>query len=337
VKGGALAPAPTAGLQVPGRGGWPPEVAGYLARCCFPEPGTEVVCATSGGPDSLALLALAVAAGCRAHALHVDHGLRPSSSSEAEVARRGAERLGASFEVVRVEVAPGPDLEARARLARYRALPEGALVGHTSDDQAETLLLNMMRGAGLDGLAGMRPSQGGLRGVRRPILGLRRHETASLVRSLGLEAVSDPSNDEARFRRNRVRHELLPLLAEISGRDPVPLLCRTAALLAEDASLLAALSAELDPTDASALRSAPKPIALRALRGWLRREAGEERHPPSLAELERAWGVVTGAVRACELAGGARLSRSKGRLRLEGAPGNSSLGNGAWPRGHGLS
>jgi tRNA(Ile)-lysidine synthase len=297
---------------------WPPGLAGLLARCTFPEPGTEVVCATSGGPDSLALLALAIAAGCKAHALHVDHGLRPTSSEEAEVARRGAERLGASFEVVKVQVAPGPDLEARSRLARYRVLPEGTLVAHTADDQAETLLINLMRGAGLDGLAGMRPCDGGLRRVRRPILGLRRSETASLVRSLGLEVVSDPSNSEMRFWRNRVRHELLPLLAEISGRDPVPVLCRTAALLADDASLLASLSAGIDPTDARRLQASPRPLALRALRQWLRQGSGEERHPPSLAELERAWAVVTGAARACELAGGARLSRSGGRLRLEG-------------------
>ena len=302
-------------------GGCPPEAAllppeaGLLGRCSFPSAGQAVVCAVSGGPDSLAMLGLASAAGCRVHAVHVDHGLRSHGREEAGLVARAAQRFGATFESVQVRVPSGADLEARARRARYEALPEGVLVGHTADDQAETFLLNLMRGAGIDGLSGMRASGGGLRKARRPILALRRSETALLVRSWGVEVFRDPSNNDLRFRRNRVRHEVLPLLAEVAGRDPVPLICRTAALLGEDADLLAALSEGLEPTDTAALRSAPKPLAKRALRAWLAEGQGDERHPPSAADVDRAWAVVTGEVVACEITGGRRVSRHRGRLR----------------------
>jgi tRNA(Ile)-lysidine synthase len=280
------------------------------------------------------MLALAVAAGCRAHAVHVDHGLRPTGPQEASTVQAAALALGATFEALAVEVAPGPGLEARARQARYEVLPRGTLVGHTADDQAETLLLNLIRGAGLDGLSAMRAVGGGPRQVRRPILKLRRQETAALVESLGLDVVRDPSNHEPRFRRNRVRHELLPLLAAVAERDPVPLLARTAAVLAEDAELLANMASDLDPADTRALRAAPKALASRALRRWLRQEEGREHHPPSFGELERVWAVVNGEVVACELSGGRRLSRRGGRLRLEGGPTGRVGGTGVRWRCH---
>jgi tRNA(Ile)-lysidine synthase len=298
---------------------WPAGIEELLERCSFPGRGEPAVCAVSGGTDSLAMLALAVAAGCSARALHVDHGLRPGGPEEAAVVEAGANALGATFEALSVRVEQGPDLEARARRARYEVLPEGTMVGHTADDQAETLLLNLMRGAGLDGLRGMRATAGGLRKVRRPILALRRSETAALVTALGLQMINDPSNAEARFRRNRARHEILPLLADVAGRDPVPLLARTSALLADDAELLDLLARDLDPTDARALAAAPRPLASRALRMWLREEEGPERHPPSSDDIERAWTVVTGRAVACEVSGGRRLSRSAGRLRLDGS------------------
>ncbi|HUC14551.1 MAG TPA: tRNA lysidine(34) synthetase TilS [Acidimicrobiales bacterium] len=298
---------------------WPAGVEGLLERCSFPGKGAPVVCAVSGGPDSVAMLALAVAAGCSAHAVHVDHGLRAGSREEAAVVEAAANTLGATFEALSVRVGPGPDLEARARQARYGVLPEGTMVGHTADDQAETLLLNLMRGAGLDGLRGMRATSGGLRKAQRPILALRRSETLAFVTALGFPTVTDPSNAEGRFRRNRARHEVLPLLADVAGRDLVPVLARTAALLAEDAELLDLLARDLDPTDARGLAAAPRPLANRALRTWLREDEGPERHPPSSEDLERAWAVVTGRAVACELSGGRRLSRSAGRLRLDGS------------------
>jgi hypoxanthine phosphoribosyltransferase len=265
----------------------------------------------SGGPDSLALLVLACAAGCTVTAVHVDHGLRPGSAAEAEVVRGAAGRLGAAFRGVTVPVAPGPNLEARARAARYAALPAGVLTGHTADDQAETVLLNLLRGAGLDGLGGMAPG-------RRPLLRLRRAETHALCAALGLDPVRDPSNDDPAFRRNRVRHELLPLLAEVAARDVVPVLGRQADLLRDDAALLDELAAALDPADARALAAAPVALARRAVRAWLRTACGgPEQHPPDAAGVDRVLAVARGDAVACEVGGGWRVARTRNRLRVE--------------------
>src|SRR5262245_18219618 len=281
-------------------------IAALLARCDFPPAPTAVTCAVSGGADSLALLVLAVEAGCRATAVHVDHGLRPGSADEAEVVRAAADRWGAEFRGVRAPVEPGSNLEARARAARYAALPAGALTGHTADDQAETMMLNLLRGAGLDGLAGMDPAT-------RPIRRLRRHETRALCAALGLDPVADPSNDDPAIRRNRVRHELVPLLDAIAARDVTPVIARQADLARADAALLDELAAALDPTDARALAAAPRPLARRAVRRWLSTE-----HPPDLATVERVLAVARGEAKATDAGEGRRVSRSQGRLRLEG-------------------
>src|SRR5205085_9876433 len=116
----------------------------------------------------------------------------------------------------------------------------GVLAGRTADDQAETVLLDLMWGAGLGGLAGMGPTG-------HPILGLRRSETRDLCRSLGLAWVEDPSNADPAHRRNRVRAELLPLLEDIAGRDVVPVLARQAGVLRTEAEVLDGLAAALDP------------------------------------------------------------------------------------------
>jgi hypoxanthine phosphoribosyltransferase len=276
-----------------------------------------VACAVSGGADSLALLVLATAAGCAVTAVHVDHGLRPGSEAEAEVVASAAARFGARFESHRVTVAPGPNLEARARAARFGVLPGDVATGHTMDDQAETILVNLLRGAGADGLAGMEP------GARHPILGLRRHETHALCAVVGLVPVCDESNDDPAFVRNRIRHELLPLCAAVAGRDPVPLLARQAGVLRDEVALLDSLAAERlpDPADARAVAAAPRPLARRALRRWLR-EAGDDGHPPSLAEVDRTLAVAAGTAVGTELTGGRRVRRTGGRLRVE--PGRRS-------------
>ena len=283
-----------------------------LSRCTFPPEGAPLACAVSGGADSLALLVLAAAAGCAVTAIHVDHGLRAGSGAEAEVVSAAAARFGARFESYRVTVAPGPNLEARARAARFAVLPDDVATGHTMDDQAETILVNLLRGAGADGLAGMEP------GPRHPILGLRRRETHALCAAAGLEPVRDESNDDPAFVRNRIRHELLPLCAQVAGRDPVPLLARQAGVLRDEVALLDSLAAKLlpDPTDARAVAAAERPLARRAVRRWLR-EVGEGEHPPSLAEVDRTLAVAGGAVVGTELTGGRRVRRTGGRLRVE--------------------
>jgi tRNA(Ile)-lysidine synthase len=271
-----------------------------------------VIAGVSGGADSLALLVLASSAGCDVTAVHVDHGLRPGSADEAAVVAAAAERYGAAFRSERVTVADGPDLEARARAARWAVLGPEACTGHTLDDRAETVVLNLLRGAGTTGLGALRP------GPRHPILALRRSETRALCGAEGLTPVEDPSNDDPRFLRNRVRHEVLPLLADVAGRDVVAVLARQAALLADDADLVAALAAEVDVTDARALAAAPIALARAAVRAWLRPTAGGQ--PPSAAAVERVLAVARGDVVACEVAGGWRVQRSAGVLTLVGPP-----------------
>ncbi|MET0727223.1 MAG: tRNA lysidine(34) synthetase TilS [Acidimicrobiales bacterium] len=266
-----------------------------------------MTCAVSGGADSIALLVLAVAAGGDVTAVHVDHGLRPGSDREADLVAAASARFGAAFRAERVLVAPGPNIEARARTARYGVLPPEVLTGHTADDQAETVLLNLLRGAGLDGLTGFRPEQ-------RPIRRLRRTDTQALCVTLGLEPLVDPSNDDPAFRRNRVRHELLPLLDAIAQRDTAGILARQADLLRADGAHLEALAAVVDPTDARTLADAPEPLARRAVRAWLR--SGPERHPPDAATVERVLAVARGEAVATDVGGGRSVRRSRGRLHL---------------------
>jgi tRNA(Ile)-lysidine synthase len=287
-------------------GGAGVELTDLVARCRFPPPGTAVNCAVSGGGDSLALLVLAVSAGCVPTAIHVDHGLRIGSAAEAEVVAAAAARFGAGFRSVQAAVTPGPNLEARAREVRYGVLPRDVLTGHTADDQAETVLLNLLRGAGTAGLAGMRRD-------RRPLLDLRRRETAALCAELGLSPVADPTNTSPAWRRNRVRHELLGLLDDIAERDVVPVLARQADLLRDDEDLLDELAAAIDVTDARALAAAPRPLSRRAVRRWLAVD-----HPPDAATVERVLAVADGASRACDVGLGRRVERHAMRLRLVG-------------------
>lgn len=286
-------------------------LADLRARCTLPAAG-PVTCGVSGGPDSLALLALAVDAGLDVTAVHVDHGLRPGSGDDAAVVAAAAERFGARFRAERVEVAAGPDLEARARAARLAVLGPDALLGHTADDQAETVLLALLRGAGLDGIAAMDARC-------HPMLRLRRTDTHALCRELGLEPVLDPSNADPRFRRNRVRHEVLPLLHDVAERDVVPLLCRLAELARADAAVLDELAAPLDPTWAPALAAAPRPLAARAVRRWLRPQLGG--HPPGHAAVDRVLAVARGEATAADVARGVRVRRSQQRLTAGPAAG----------------
>jgi tRNA(Ile)-lysidine synthase len=264
-----------------------------------------VTCAVSGGPDSAALVALATHAGCRVTAVHVDHGLRDGSAAEADIVERLAARLGAGFRSVAVHIGDGPNLEARARAARYAALPPDVLTGHTADDQAETLLVNMLRGAGTSGLAGMRP------GWRRPLLALRRSDTEAVCEALGLEVVRDPSNADPRHLRNRVRHELRPLLDDLARRDLVPVLVRQAGLARDEADLLDELAGALDPSDAKALAAAPTALARRAVRRWI---GGE--HPPDAATVERVLAVARGEAVGTDVGGGRRVTRRHQTLSL---------------------
>jgi tRNA(Ile)-lysidine synthase len=276
-----------------------------LTRCNFPSPGSKIDCAVSGGKDSMAMLLLAVLNDCEVTAFHVDHSLRQGSDLEAHIVAQLAGQLGASFVSKTVKVEPGANLEARARDARFAVLPEAVATGHTADDQAETLMINLLRGAGLQGLAGMRPSHS------HPILNLRRSETELLCRELAVECVVDPTNLELKFLRNQVRQKLLPLMNEVSQRDIAQILARQADLFRDDSDFLDTLAREIDPTDAKSLRTAPIALARRAVRIWL-----TEKYPPDAATVERVLDVARGATTACEIGMNREVRRSNQRLQI---------------------
>ena len=252
-------------------------------------------------------MALAVASDHDVTAVHVHHGLRDSADHDATAAEAIATQLGVVFRVEQAELTDGPNLEARARESRHRLLGSDALFGHTADDQAETMLLALLRGAGATGLAAIRP------GHAHPILALRRSETHALCGALDLEPVIDPTNTDPRFRRNRVRSELLPLLDAIGDRDTVPLATRTSDLLRDDDDLLNHLAEAIDPTEALALATAPLPLARRSVRRWLTRDG----YPPDAAAVARVLAVAAGFATACEVAGVGRIRRSNQRLRID--------------------
>lgn len=279
--------------------------ADLQARCAFPTGNEPVHCAVSGGADSTALAILAVRAGLRPVLWHVDHGLRDGGDAEAAAVVALAHSLGASAECRRVHVAHGPNLEARARAARYEALPDGVLTGHTLDDQAETVMINLLRGAGVTGLTGIK------RPATRPLLGIRRSETRALCAQVGVAVLDDPMNGDARFLRARVRAEVLPLLDDVSGRDVAAVLARQAELMRDDDALLDELAVFIDPTDAVALRDAPVALARRAIRAWL-----ADPYPPDAACVERVLEVARGERAACDVGGSREVRRSKNRLSI---------------------
>ncbi|SKC00444.1 tRNA(Ile)-lysidine synthase [Arthrobacter sp. 49Tsu3.1M3] len=222
-----------------------------LAGAGYPD---RVLVACSGGPDSLALAAVAAYFGRRGHvdghpvsvgAVVVDHQLQPGSAGVAATTARTLEELGLSPVTVRtVDVASsGAGPEAAARDARHAALEAAAdeagataiLLGHTLDDQAEQVLLGLARGSGTRSLAGMRPARGRL---LRPFLGLRRADTLEICRVEDLEPWHDPSNTDPVYARSRTRVEVLPLLEDKLGPGVAESLARTAAILQLDADYL---------------------------------------------------------------------------------------------------
>lgn len=229
-----------------------------VADALAPVPyGAGVLLALSGGPDSTALAHLVTEArpDLASAVGHVRHGLR-DDRHDAKVAASHATALGLRYHEREVTVrASGEGVEAAARDARYAALAKIAraerlswvLMGHTADDQAETVLLNIARGTGIRGLAGMSPVrtlEGDLR-IGRPLLRLRRDDVRAFVEGEGLDAVSDPTNRDPDQRRRRAREELLPALARLSGGpgDPVGVLTRLADLAADDAEALDRIAA----------------------------------------------------------------------------------------------
>ncbi|MHB8419367.1 MAG: tRNA lysidine(34) synthetase TilS [Myxococcales bacterium] len=317
-----------------------------------------VVAAASGGADSAALAAVLGRVGSRlgleVHLAHVDHRMRASSVEDAAVARRLAEKLGLPFHLREVQVGAEGGPEASARRARYAALGElarelsaGAVaVGHTRTDQAETVLLRLLRGAGARGLAAMaaeRPLGDGVRLVR-PLLGFSREEVRGYAASLGLPTHEDPTNADPRFRRNALRRlwpALLALSPQIERR-----LAQLASLSRDDeqalddlaAAALETLAGRTVELRAASLAALPRAVSRRVLRRLARRASPGAQ--PSAAQIDRMLALVSRkAPGRAHVAGDLEASLGRGVFRLEPrlrelppAPFSVSIaGEGRWP------
>ncbi|TDB79231.1 tRNA lysidine(34) synthetase TilS [Micromonospora sp. KC721] len=298
-----------------------------------------VLVACSGGADSLALAAavafVASRAGRPAGLVTVDHGLQAGSAGRAAAVARWAVEAGLDpVEAVPVTVAGRPGgPEAAARDARYQALAAAArrhraaalLLGHTRDDQAETVLLALARGAGPRGLAGM-PARRDLDGVPllRPLLDVTREQTRAACAALGLTPWQDPHNTDPSYARARVRADVLPVLVGALGEGVLDNLARTARLVAADTAALdeladAALAAARVGTEgalsAGALAALPRAVRTRVLHAWARElgaspAALSHRHVAALDALVTDWHGQG----ATALPGGMRVARRDGRL-----------------------
>lgn len=265
--------------------------------------GEDVLVACSGGADSLALAhgvrLAAQRTGFGARAVVIDHGLQDGSAAHAEAVAAGLDQAGLPAQVVAVRVdSDGSGPEAAAREARYRALsgarrpPEVCYLGHTRDDQAETVLLGLARGSGLRSLAGMPASRDGF---ARPLLDLSRAATRECCRELGVAWWDDPHNTERRFTRVRVREAVLPVLERELGPGVADALVRTAALAREDADALDELAAAVatpEKLPCAALEQLPAALRQRVLRRWLLTRGAAEvnrGHTLAVAELVTGW------------------------------------------------
>ena len=303
------------------------------------EPGDTVVVACSGGADSLALLAATVFEGAGASwqvvGATIDHGLQGGSAGNADRIAAQMRELGVAESVTaRVSVqAPGLGPEAAAREARYAVLAEIAerfsaravLLGHTLDDQAETVLLGLTRGSGGRALAGMRRA---FEVYRRPLLDVTRADTETACLTEGIEFWTDPHNSDDRYTRVRVRTKVLPVLEDELGPGVADNLARTADLLRADTSYLDDVATERleevregDALSVARLAVLPDAIRTRVLR-MAALEAGAHGadlfavHVTQMDRLVTAWH----GQKWVDLPGHLRVRRHEGLLRFEHAP-----------------
>lgn len=290
-------------------------------------PHRPVLVACSGGADSVALAAglafVAAGTGRPAGLVTIDHGLQPDSAAQAARVVELGHRLGlAPACQLRVEVGGIGGPEAAARTARYAALDglDGLiLLGHTADDQAETVLLGLGRGSGPRSIAGMRPIDGR---YLRPLLGLRRADTEASCAALELPYWRDPHNADPRFQRARLRTEVLPLLEDVLQGGVAGALARTAEQLQDDLAALDELAGRLlaaarsgDALLVEPLAGQPRAILARVLKRWAEGAGADpvsSVHVRQLVALVSDWHGQLGV----DLPGGRRAIRSAGRLRL---------------------
>lgn len=301
-------------------------------------PDSDVAVAVSGGADSLALAAatsyVAARRGLTVHGLIVDHQLQAGSADVAAAACKQLHGLGIDdVRVLTVTVTGRGGPEAAARKARYTALRSAGfplvLLGHTLDDQAETVLLGLGRGSGPRSVAGMRDLDPPW---ARPFLSVPRVTTVAACEVLGLTVWDDPHNVDPAYTRVRLRREVLPLLEDVLQGGVAPALARTAAQLRDDTEALDTLSARLleaalaeGELDAAVLAAEPPALRRRALRRWLL-DAGvpelTDAHLRSVDALISGW-RGQGAV---WLPGNFAAERARGRLRVTACPERSGRG-----------
>jgi tRNA(Ile)-lysidine synthase len=304
-----------------------PEVAAVRSAVRAVLAGQRVLVACSGGADSLALAAAtafeASRAGVPAGLVTVDHGLQYGSAERAaHVAALGYELGLDPVEVIRVDVGTSGGPEAAARTARYVALEAAGaaldahvLLGHTLDDQAETVLLGLGRGSGPRSIVGMAEVDGR---YLRPFLGLRRAATEAACAALGLQPWDDPHNSDTSFQRVRLRREVLPLLEDVLQGGVAEALARTGDLLRDDLEALDtwASSAARDHSgvlDIASLVHLPRAVRTRVLRAWATSAGASPLSAERTAALEAlvtAW-HGQGPV---DLPGGVAVRRASGRL-----------------------
>jgi tRNA(Ile)-lysidine synthase len=289
------------------------------------ETNDRVVIGCSGGTDSVGLVALAAHAGRDAVVVYIDHGLRSDSAADFAVVRAAAQRFGMAAVMIAIELSSdSSNLEARARDARFGALEtfrrdadaQAVWLGHTMDDQAETVLLAMLRGSGLAGMSGMAPQRGA---IQRPLLGLRRGELQAVCHECKLTTLEDPMNFDPRFRRVWVRRELLPSLNAHAERDLAPVLARQAQIVRADHEYLERLAADVlrdagSQLRVETLRLLDAVIARRVLRQFI----GEP--PIGGKHVEAALAVVYGDRVSVELPNRRTLRRSGGILFVDATP-----------------
>jgi tRNA(Ile)-lysidine synthase len=290
---------------------------------------TSLLVACSGGADSLALAAAAWHVASRsarpAAALVVDHRLQPGSGDVAAAAARQLRGMGYDdTSIVPVEVAAGGGPEGAARDARYAVLRSAAaatgatvLLGHTRDDQAETVLLGLARGSGVRSLSGMAARTGQL---LRPLLSVPRASTERACAELGLLPWQDPQNADERIARARVRRQALPALEAALGPGVAAALARTAALARADADYLDRLAEAADPgtrvVECAALAVLAAPVRSRVLLRWLRRCGARNVSQVQVAAVEAL--VTQWHGQGPVALAGHTVCRVAGRLRLDG-------------------
>jgi tRNA(Ile)-lysidine synthase len=301
------------------------------------EAGDVVLVAVSGGADSLSLayavLKEATPLAITPVAITIDHQLQENSAAQAEKVSKQLKEMG--YENVlteKVVVTTESGLEAGARSARYQALnssaeKEGAVkifLGHTRDDQAETVLLGLARGSGARSLSGMAAENGK---YLRPFLHVTRQETEEACKELGLEVWNDPHNFNADFTRVKVRHEILPLMESKLGPGISAALARTAGLLRDDADALDGLAEaeishlNLTDIDCDYLAALPRALRTRILRAAIYACGAPEGtitadHVAATEALVTSWHGQG----SLSLPGGVKVERISGRLSLLAQP-----------------